>query len=208
MNDANKVLYKSGRPSGTGKGSARPLSNREVRSLYSSCFGKNGIRNQAIITLQLHSGLRVGEVFGLSISQACDANGKVKSNIIISSEGMKGKTSHTYYLSNIGREILNDYLKTINIEDKSLPLFPSPKTGKHISANAGSQLVRNLMKKADIEDASSHSLRSSFARKLLDKGVGIETISLALAHKNLSTTVSYLGNIAPKAENAVADISF
>jgi|15BtaG_2_1085339.scaffolds.fasta_scaffold02146_11 integrase/recombinase XerD len=208
MNNADKLLYKSGRPIGTGKGSARPLSIREVRSLYSSCLGRNGIRNQAIITLQLHAGMRVGEVFGLSLSQVCNKEGKVKASIIISGRNMKGKTSHTYYLSNMGREILKGYISTIDTSNPEAPLFPSPKSQDFISPNSGAQLVRNLIKKAGIEDASSHSLRSSFARKLLDKGVGIETISKALAHKNLSTTVSYLGNIAPKAENAVMDITF
>jgi site-specific recombinase XerD len=65
-----------------------------------------------------------------------------------------------------------------------------------------------LIIKAGIDDASSHSLRASFARLLLDRGVGIETISQALAHKNISTTVIYLGDIAPRTENAVMDISF
>lgn len=208
MNHGDKVLYKSGRPSGTGKGSARPLSTREIRYLYSSCIGRNGVRNQAIITLQLHAGLRVGEVFGLRVNQLVDAKGKIKSSIIISGKNMKGKTSHTYFLSNMGQEILKEYVKTINPARSNAPLFPSPKNGDFISSNAGAQLVRNLIKRSGIEDASSHSLRASFARKLLDKGVGVALISQALAHKNLQTTVSYLGDIAPKAENAVADLCF
>jgi integrase/recombinase XerD len=196
MNNGDKVLYKPGRPQGTGKGSARPLSIREIRYLYSSCMGRNGARNQAIITLQLHAGLRVGEVFGF------------KPSIIISGRNMKGKTSHTYYLSNRGQDILKQYVSTLDLTELNAPLFPSPKNGGFISPNAGAQLVRNLMKKSGIEDASSHSLRASFARRLLDKGVGVALISQALSHKNISTTISYLGDIAPKAENAVADLVF
>jgi integrase len=208
MNNGDKVLYKPGRPQGTGKGSARPLSIREIRYLYSSCMGRNGARNQAIITLQLHAGLRVGEVFGLRVNQLVDAKGKIKPSIIISGRNMKGKTSHTYYLSNRGQDILKQYVSTLDLTELNAPLFPSPKNGGFISPNAGAQLVRNLMKKSGIEDASSHSLRASFARRLLDKGVGVALISQALSHKNISTTISYLGDIAPKAENAVADLVF
>jgi integrase/recombinase XerD len=121
---------------------------------------------------------------------------------------MKGKRSHTYYISSTGKEILKSYVKTIDITDRNAPLFPSPRTKGFISANAGAQLVKNLMKKAGIEDASSHSCRSTFARKLLDNGVGIETISRALSHKHVNTTISYLGNISPNVENAVSNISF
>ena len=197
-----------GRPTGSGKGSARPLTDKEVKTLYGVCFGKNGLRNQAIITLQLHAGMRVNECFGLKIGQVIDSQGNIKSSIIISGKNMKGKTSHTYYLSSTGKEILKTYISDMDLSDREAPLFRSPRGKGFISANAGAQLVKNLIKKAGIEDASSHSCRSTFARKLLDNGVGIETISKALAHKNLSTTVSYLGNISPKVENAVSNISF
>jgi len=206
----NKALNmkNNGRPVGSGKGSARPLSKREIRTLYGACIGRNGLRNQAIITLQLHAGMRVGEVFGLTVGQVLDTNGKVKNRIIISGRNMKGKKSHSYFLSNQGQEIIAEYLKSISTEDNNAPLFRSPKGSGFISANSGAQLVRNLIIKAGIDDASSHSLRASFARLLLDRGVGIETISQALAHKNISTTIIYLGDIAPRTENAVMDISF
>lgn len=208
MNDAQNIIKKSGRPTGSGKGSARPLSSREVRMLYGACYGKNGLRNQAIITLQLHAGLRINEVVGLRLKQVIDNTGKIKGSIIISGRNMKGKKSHTYYISNTGKEILKTYIQSIEINDLDAPLFASPRTNGFMSANAGSQLMKNLMVKAGINDASAHSCRSTFARKLLDNGVGIETISRALSHKNISTTVIYLGNIAPKVENAVCNISF
>jgi integrase/recombinase XerD len=208
MTSTAKTNIRKGRPVGSGKGSARPLTDKEVKILYGVCFGKNGLRNQAIITLQLHAGMRVNECFGLNIGQITDLQGNIKSSIIISSTNMKGKRSHTYYISSTGKEILKSYVKTIDITDRNAPLFPSPRTKGFISANAGAQLVKNLMKKAGIEDASSHSCRSTFARKLLDNGVGIETISRALSHKHVNTTISYLGNISPNVENAVSNISF
>lgn len=208
MKSTEQNNIKKGRPVGSGKGSARPLTDKEVRLLYGVCFGKNGLRNQAIITLQLHAGMRVNEVFRLKREQVVDVQGNIKTKIIISGKNMKGKTSHSYYLSSTGKEILKSYIQTIDITDRNAPLFPSPRGNGFISANAGAQLVKNLMKKAQIEDASSHSCRSTFARKLLDNGVGIETISKALSHKNISTSIRYLGNISPKVENAVSNVSF
>ena len=210
MSISNKVLQNkksAGRPSNSSKGSARPLTDREVKQLMGVCFGKHGLRNRCIIALQIHCGMRINECIGLSKLQVLNPNNTIKDSILITGSNMKGKTTHRYFISNAGKLILGEYLNSVNAEYKDEPLFPSPKTGLYMSANAGSQLVRNLMKKADL-DTSAHSCRASFARKLLDCGVGVETISLCLAHKNISTTISYLGDLRPNALNAVSNIKY
>jgi integrase/recombinase XerD len=205
--NGNKNKQSRGRKLGSGNGSARPLTDNEVRQLFASIYGKHGHRNRALVSLLFHCGMRCGEASGLSIGQLRAPNGKVRDSIVIAGVNMKGKVSHRYYVSNVGKLIIGEYLNLLSGDD-SEPLFPSPKTGKLMTANSVSRLVKNIFRNAGIDDASSHSGRSTFSRKLLDCGVGIEVISKCLAHKNLSTTISYLGNLQPNAQNAVSGIQY
>jgi len=131
----------------------------------------------------------------------------IKDSFVITGSNMKGKTTHRYFISNVGKLIIGEFLSSQDSKCVDAPLFPSPKNGRYMSANAGAQLVRNLMNKAGL-DTSSHSGRATFARKLLDNGVGVETISKCLAHKNIQTTISYLGDLRVNAGNAVANINY
>ena len=210
MANSNKVLQNSkraGRPSNSSKGSARPLTDREVNQLMNTCYGKHGLRNRAIIALQIHCGMRINEVMALSRLQVVNPNNTIKDSFVITGSNMKGKTTHRYFISSVGKLILGEFLVNTESNDIDGPLFPSPKTNGYMSANAGAQLVRNLMKKAGL-DTSSHSGRATFARKLLDNGVGVETISKCLAHKHVQTTISYLGDLRVNAGNAVANINY
>lgn len=210
MANSNKVLQSSksaGRPSNSSTGTARPLTDREVNQLMNACYGKQGLRNRAILALQIHCGMRINEVMGLSLEQVLNADKSIKDSFVITGSNMKGKTTHRYFISNVGKLIIGEYLNLVDCNVLHAPVFPSPKTGKYMSANAGAQLVRNLMKKAGL-DTSSHSGRATFARKLLDNGVGVETISKCLAHKNIQTTISYLGDLRVNAGNAVANIKY
>jgi len=205
--NTNENKQSRGRKLGSGTGSARPLTDNEVRALFASIYGKHGQRNRALVSLLFHCGMRCGEAGSLNLGSVRDSAGKVKDYILIGGSNMKGKVAHRYYISTVGKLIMGEYLKNCSGDNNS-PLFPSPKTGEYMTPNVISRLVKNLFRNAGIEDASSHSGRASFARKLLDSGVGIETISKCLAHKNLSTTISYLGDLRPNAQNAVATIQY
>jgi len=56
----------------------------------------------------------------------------------------------------------------------------------------GSQLITSLFQDAGILDATSHSLRKTWATTALKQGINIKVISKNLRHSNVSITSRYL----------------
>lgn len=51
--------------------------------------------------------------------------------------------------------------------------------------------IRNALKKVGIEDFRVHDFRHTCASRLVQSGMGIQSVSVVLGHKNLSTTMRY-----------------
>jgi len=151
--------------------------------------------------------MRIGTIANLAVGDVVDPSGKCRSEICIAANREKSKRSHRYYISNQGVEIVNDYLATISSEDASRPLFPG-RSGSFMTQPSASRLVANLLIKAGIENNSSHSLRKTFARSLLDAGVSVPAISRALAHRSVQNTIRYLGEHEAQVSSAVARLAY
>lgn len=65
-----------------------------------------------------------------------------------------------------------------------------------------------LFEKAEIENGHIHRLRDTFAVRLLEKGVSIETVSVLLGHSNIRITLKHyrpwVKSLQEKLENEVA----
>jgi integrase/recombinase XerD len=204
----NKI-HKTGRPKNSGNGAARPLTNDEVHRVMSNCYGAYGLRNRAIMAFSFHSGMRIGTILKLTNHQVIDENNKIRSNIVVLANEEKSNRSHRYYLSQQGQSIINDYVVSMLTKgDSHSPFFPSPKTGGFISSSAGSRLVRNLFIKSGITDTSSHSGRKTFAKSLIDNGVGIAELSLILNHSSPVQTMKYVGNLKPQIDRAIINLTY
>lgn len=209
MVQGTKTYQHSGRPKGSGSGAAEPLKRDEIRRLFGVCIGSRGLRNRAFVALGLHAGMRVGTVKGLQVADVIGLDGKCKASICISGDREKSKRSHRYYLTPQGRQLVNDYISGLNVHELAddAPFFPG-RNGGFMTQPSASRLVANLLEKAGIENQSSHALRKTFARGLLDAGVAVPAISEALNHSSIQTTVRYLGDHKAEVRNAVENLSF
>ncbi|MGD7060942.1 tyrosine-type recombinase/integrase [Bacillus altitudinis] len=70
------------------------------------------------------------------------------------------------------------------------------KKGDEVSASQSNNTIQKRLnkysKEYELKNISPHALRRGFAKSLLDKGVRITDISLALGHSNLAVTSQYL----------------
>ena len=210
MSKAIKRNHKRGRPVGSGNGASRPLDAKQVQQLLGVCIGARGLRNRALIALLVHSGMRINTALRLQISDVVH-QGRCKDTICIAANREKSKRSHNYIVSRQGQQIINDYISTldqhqlIRLDDA---FFPSARSGSFMPASSGSRLIGNLLKKAGIPNQSSHCGRKTFAAALLNAGIGIESVSMALNHADLNVTSRYCGDIRPNTVKAVQNLKY
>ena len=74
-------------------------------------------------------------------------------------------------------------------KNKSEYVFPNPKTGMpYVDLK---RQFRNACRRADIKGLRFHDLRHTFASRLVEKGVDIETVRDLLGHSSITITQRY-----------------
>lgn len=145
-------------------------------------------RDRAIAVLLLNTGLRLSEVAALRLDDI----------VIKERSGMlqvtgKGRKARTVTLNKDARKALRKWLNARQYVAKSeaSPFWFLSQKGGQLTPRAIAFCVTKLAKRADLEDVSPHTLRHSFAKNLIDVGVGLEKIAALLGHKDLETTRRY-----------------
>lgn len=151
-----------------------------------------GLRDKAVLEVLFSTGLRVSELVKLNRDKI---DLKRKEFGVIG----KGGRARVVFLSERGVKWLKRYLDAR--EDDFKPLFIRL-AGKVDSTNDGQKMrltvrsiqriVKKYVKKAKIPvDATTHTLRHSFATDLLFHGADIRSVQEMLGHKNIATTQIY-----------------
>jgi integrase/recombinase XerD len=187
------------RPINTG-GPARALTKREIRHLINvvSNPARNSVRNTMLIKFLAYTGARISEALKLKVSSVYDGH-KVLDSLVF--QKTKNKTNRRIPINtNYQLELLN-YIQSNDLLLDS-PLFPSERGG-HISAQAGSLLVKKLLKSAGIMDASCHSIRKFSLMTMLRNNVNLQTIKQVSGHKSLASLQHYLASSQDEVKKAV-----
>ena len=144
---------------------------------------KNNIRNLSLIELLLSTGMRVGELVNLNIS---DVNFENRSCIVLG----KGNKQREVYFDAKTKIHLQDYLKTRS--DNEMALFVSRnKPHQRLSISGVELIIRNIGKNTNIEKAYPHKFRRTLATMAIDKGMPIEQVQKLLGHVKIETTMHY-----------------
>lgn len=156
------------------------LTNTEVEKIRDSCSQENDGRELAIIDLLLSTGIRCEEVTKIKICD-CDFD---KMEIKIHGKGSKERI---VYMSDRCKLHLLEYIS--NRKYVSEFLFSNP-TGSHskLSNEGLSYIMRNLGKKAGVENCQIHRFRKYFATTLHKRGCDIIYVQQLLGHAKLDTT--------------------
>jgi site-specific recombinase XerD len=162
------------------------LSKGEERKLLRVVQRSGDKRDVALITFMLNTGLRVGEIASLALGDV--ELGERKGTVHVRSG--KGTKARTVPLNAETRRALREYLKERGEECKEAPLFLGQR-GEPLGDNGVRYLVRKYSRHAGLEECTPHTLRHTFAKRLVDAGVSLEKVAALLGHEDLNTTRIY-----------------
>ena len=164
------------------------LSVEEIKLLIKNAeLNKNhGIRNSAILETLYGSGLRVGELINLKLS---DIHYDEKLLLI---QG-KGNKQRLVPLGSICESKINNYVNNFRILKKnSNDIIFLNRNGKKLSRAMIFNIVKETQMRSNIKKTiSPHTFRHSFATHLLENGADLRSIQIMMGHENITTTEIY-----------------
>ena len=182
---------------------AKTLTEQELEQVLAYIATRSyALRNRVMLLTGMWSGMRVGEIASLRVSDAMNANGKVKAEIRLTADQTKGRYPRTVFLPQKLRDELQVYLDMREAKNMDAPLFITAGR-KAFSANVLTQHFYWLFKRAGIDGASSHSMRRSFLTSLAAKGIGVRVLASLAGHRNLQVTMKYIDASDDMKRNAV-----
>jgi integrase/recombinase XerD len=178
----------------------RRLNDDEEDALVAAVNAAGTLRDQAIITLLLHTGLRAQELCSLTRQQVHLG----KRNGVLRILG-KRKKMREVPLNTTARSILNQYLETLSQECQYL--FPSEKTQKALTGRALGHLVTKYATQARVADVSPHDLRHRFGYRMAEV-VPLHRLAQIMGHDSLDTTMLYIRGTKQDLQHDVEKIAW
>lgn len=166
---------------------------KELLKDMSKIKDEKGLRDLAIVSLMLTTGLRVSEVTNALVADIETLNNGVKV-LFINGKGRSEKDRYVK-IPNAVSEILNIYLKFRTISP-NLPLFASTSNnnnGKSMTTKSISEMVKQSFCKIGLDSSrlTTHSLRRTFGVLAVSLEVDLSEISTVLGHSSIKTTEIY-----------------
>ena len=156
------------------------LTDENLEKLRDTC---SNVRDLAILELLISTGMRVGELIRLNIS---DINFQERSCIVLG----KGNSEREVYFSAKSKMYIKKYLETRT--DNNEALFVSLiKPYNRLGISGVEILIRNLGREANINKVHPHKFRRTMATNAIDKGMPIEQVQKLLGHIKIDTTMEY-----------------
>lgn len=160
------------------------------------------LRNRVMLLTGFWSGMRVGEIASLKISDVMNADGTVKAEVRLTAEQTKGRQPRTVFLPQKLRDELQNYLDLRQPVNPKHPVFIT--AGRRaFTANVMTQHFYWLFRKAGISGASSHTMRRSFITNLAAKGIGVRVLASLAGHRSIAVTQKYIDVNDDMKRNAV-----
>lgn len=146
-----------------------------------------GQRDRLILEMLYATGLRVGELVNVKISDI-DLSRKI---ILVLGKGNKEReVTYGEYCDEVLRLYLSDGYKKLN-KSNELYLFLN-NNGSQITERGVRYVLDQIIKKTSLNKSiSPHVLRHSFATHLLNEGCDLLTVQKLLGHESISATQIY-----------------
>jgi site-specific recombinase XerC len=174
---------------------SRPLSNEEIINVSNAFTGSYATRDRALFILGLKSGFRISEMLSLKVSDVWK-DGKVTSAVSVARKQMKGKVSaRKVPLNPEAVKAIEAWLDVCGTHRPEAPLFESQRKGKAISRVQAYRILEEAYTMAGASGKlGTHAMRKTFAHGVYEAlGHDLVKTQRALGHKNINSTVSYLG---------------
>ena len=150
---------------------------------------ENQRRNVAIVKLILATGLRISEVCKLNLDDIKNKQFTVTG---------KSKEPRLCFVTQDVEDAIGDYL-AVRHDWSSRALFVSYITGKRVTPNNIQGVFRRICKSSNkFKGVHPHTLRHSFATRMLEHGMDLRYIAALMGHQSLDTTKIYTHYTNPK----------
>ncbi len=173
---------------------------RELNAARTVPARRKALRNRALVVLILNTGLRAEEALSLRLP---DLEIKARSGNVLVRSG-KGNKERSVPLNKNARNALREWL-AVRPSDTDY-VFTSQKGGRWSGAGARAAM-QEIARVAGVE-AHLHTLRHTFAKRLVDAGVSLEKVAALLGHSNLNTTRIYTAPGESDLEDAVGKLEY
>lgn len=167
------------------KTSPRQMTDKEEAALIATAEHKGSLRDQTILHLMLHTGLRTMEVCDLTPSDIM--LGKRSGQLTVRS-GKRNKQREVPLNSTV-RAALEKYMPVL--QNNIAILFPSEKTGERLSERGLRHFIQKYMKMAKLEGLSAHDLRHRFGY-VMAENTPLHRLAQIMGHESLDTTMIYV----------------
>jgi len=171
------------------------LSVPEIRALLATCDRSDvGIRDRAIMLMLLDTGMRAGEICGLTADRL-DQGGRIEIPAVFS----KGSEDRVVMFSQTTGDALRDWLRCRGMPAPDEPVFLAV-TGRRtlsqrpLSPGGLNQMIHRRAEAAGVEGHRRlcHIWRHTFAKMYVMDGGDLESLRLLLGHSSLDTVRIYL----------------
>jgi len=143
------------------------------------------LRDAVMVNFLLGTGLRVGELCGLMVSDLTIGERK---GLVLVRNG-KGRKQRLVPLSNEMRKWMGEWLK-VRPEAASDRVFIGQR-GEPVPPRIVQRVVSRYAEQAGLEDVTPHTLRHTFAKAILDSGANPFEVAKLLGHSSLDSTARY-----------------
>jgi site-specific recombinase XerD len=163
----------------------RSLAKKDVAHLLREAERDENKRNLAILQVLRHTGIRIGELAALRLT---DIEISERKGMLIVRSG-KGSRHRVVPLNADARKAITDYL-AVRPKVADDHLFISQR-GTGLKEQAVELMVGKYAQAAGLDSVTPHQLRHSFGKHALDAGVDLVTVAKLLGHTRLDTTARY-----------------
>jgi len=156
-------------------------------------------RDAAMVVFLLHTGLRLSEALTLQLGdvQLAERKGQVMVR-----QG-KGGRVRTVPLNVQARKAMQAWLAVRPGNGSHVWVQVEGEPSDGLSNRSVQRVLVRIGQDAGLEHLTPHILRHTFAKNLVDRGVGLEKVAALLGHSNLNTTRIYITPNQKDLEQAV-----
>ncbi|MDD3654917.1 MAG: site-specific integrase [Desulfotomaculaceae bacterium] len=168
----------------------QPIRDKKQIDAMKKVLKVGSVRNYALFTLGINSGLRISDLLKLTVADVLDDRGKVKDRISLR-EKKTGK-SKDFPLGKTAKKALAEHLLTWAHKPEGY-LFRSKKGGA-LTRQQAYNIINAAARAVGIrEKIGTHTLRKTFGYHAYQNGTDITVIQKLLNHSAPSVTLAYIG---------------
>jgi site-specific recombinase XerD len=179
----------------------RSLDEKTYLQLLRAAQRHGNKRDEAILQVLRHTGLRVGELCSLTLDDIEISPRKGKVTV----QSGKGGKYREVPLNLDARKALQAYFdERPHVDDDHVFIG---QRGNGLTPSAVQALVKKYAHHARLDEVTPHVLRHTFGRSLIDRGVDLVTVKELMGHKRVDSTARYTKPSQRDLEGAVARLA-